>query len=70
MISKSRLKMAKFFDQAVFDEPAFTSFSAKNVSFDELEDLIGQIEDLKINGVNTRSTKDKFYQLQSNLNEL
>ena len=45
MISKLRLKMAKFFDQAVFDEPAFTSLSAKNVSFDELEDLIGQMED-------------------------
>ena len=62
--------MAKTFDQAVLDESAFTFFSARNAKFDELEALIAQIEDLKLKGVNTRSTKDKFYRLQSNLNEL
>ena len=65
MISKSSLKMARTFDQAVFDEPAFTSFFVKNVSLDELEPLIAQMEDLEINGIDTRTTKDKFCQLQS-----
>ena len=60
MISKSRLKMAKTFDQAVFNEPAFTSLSAKNVSLDKLEPLISQMEDLELNGVNARLTKDKI----------
>ena len=62
--------MAKTFDQAVLDESAFTFFSARNAKFDELEALIAQIEDLKLKGVNTRSTKDKFYQLKSDLDEL
>ena len=62
--------MAKAFDQAVTDATAFTSFSARNAKFVELEALLGQIEKLKLKGVNTRASKDKFYRLKSNLDEL
>ena len=62
--------MAKTFDQAVLDVSAFTNFSARNAKFDELEAIIAQCQDLKLRGVNTRATKDKFYRLQANLNEL
>ena len=54
--------MAKSFDQAISDVTAFASFSARNAKFDELEALIRQIEDLKLKGANTRSTKDKILQ--------
>ena len=62
--------MAKTFDQAVCDATAFTSFSARNAKFVELEALIAQIGELKLKGVNTRATKNKFYRLNSNLDEL
>ena len=55
--------MAKTFEQAVYDATAYNSFSARNATFDDLEALIGQIEELKLRGVNTRRTKDKFYRL-------
>ena len=70
MPSKTVVRMAKTFEQAVHDVTAFASFSARNAKVDELEALIGQIEELKIKDANTRSTKDKFYRLQSKFNEL
>ena len=70
MPPKTVVKMAKTFEQAVHDVTAFASFSARNASIDELEALIGQMQELKLKGANTRSTKDKFYRLQSKFNEL
>ena len=70
MLAKPRLKMSKTFEQAVYDATAFTSFSARNAKFDELDALIGQIEELKLKGTNTRSTKDKFYKIQTKLDQV
>ena len=62
--------MAKTFEQAVKDQTAFTSFSARNAKVDQLDALIVQMQELKMKGANTRSTKDKFYRLQSEFLEL
>ena len=70
MPPKTSVKMAKTFEQAVHDVTAFASFSARNAIVDELEALIGQMQELKLKGANTRSTKDKFYRLQTKFNEL
>ena len=48
--------MAKTFEQAVKDQTAFTSFSARNAKVDQLDTLIGQMQDLKMKSANTRST--------------
>ena len=39
--------MAKTFDQAIYDKSAHDLYSARNAKFDELEDLILQINELK-----------------------
>ena len=70
VIAPAKLKMAKPFEQAVYDKTAYTAFSARNAKFEELDALIAKIEDLKLKGVNTRSTKDKFYRIKSNLDQL
>ena len=70
MPPKTVVKMAKIFGQAVHDVTDFVSFSTRNAIIDELEALIGQMQELKLKGANTRSTKDKFYRLQSKFNEL
>ena len=70
MPPKTSVKMSKTFEQAVYDVTAFASFSARNAIIDQLEALIGQMQELKLKGANTRSTKDKFYRLQSKFNEL
>ena len=70
MIRPAILKMAKPFEQAIYDKTAFAAFSARNAKFEELDGIIAQIEDLKLKGVNTRSTKDKFYGIKSELGQL
>ena len=70
MPPKTVVKMAKTFEQAVNDATAFASFSARNAKVDQLDALIVQMQELKMKGANTRSTKDKFYRLQSKFNDL
>ena len=63
-------KMSQTFDQAIHDETAFTCYSARNTSIEELEDLILQINEMKDKTQYTRSDKNKFQSLKSETNEL
>ena len=63
-------KMSQTFDQAIHDETAFTFYSARNTSIEELEDLILQINEMKDKTQYTRSDKNKFQSLKSETNEL
>ena len=58
-------KMSQTFDQAIHDETAFTFYSARNTSIEELEDLILQMNEMKDQTVYTRSDKNKFPSLKS-----
>ena len=40
MIAPPKLKMAKTFDQAIYDKSAHDLYASRNAKFDELEDLI------------------------------
>ena len=64
MLQEAKFKMAKNFDQAITDESAYDLYSARNAKFDALESLIAEINELKVKGTNTRSTRDKFCRLK------
>ena len=70
MLAQAKLKMAKTFDQAIYDETANDLYSARNAKFDELEDLIDQSNDLNDQTAYTRSSKGKYINLKSRSNVL
>ena len=62
--------MAKTFDQAICDETAYDLYSARNAKFDELAALILEINELKDQSTNTRTTKGKYNNLKTKSGEL
>ena len=60
MSAKATIKMAKTFDQAIRDESANDLYSDRNAKFDELDNLIVEINELKDQSASTRSTVGKF----------
>ena len=70
MIAPSRLKMTLTFDKAIYDKSAHDLYSARNVKFDELDNLILEINELKDQSPSTRSTPGKFKRLKTESEEL
>ena len=70
MLRPSKFKMAPTFDQAIIDESANDLYSARNAKHDELEALIAKLNELRDKGSNTRSTRNKFYRLKADSEDL
>ena len=70
MIKPAKFTMPPKFDQAIHEESANDLYSARNAKFNELALLIAKINELRDKGANTRSTRDKFYRLKADSEDL
>ena len=70
MLKEAKFKMSKTFDQAIIDDSAYDMYSSCNAKFDELDAIIVEINELKDQTANTRTTKSKFIRLKTDSDEL
>ena len=63
-------KMSKTFDQAIYDVTAFDLYSSRNIKFDELENLIDELNLLKSQTTYTRTSKGQYINLKTRSNLL
>ena len=64
MPPKPIIKMSKTFDQAVYDATAIDLYSARNIKFNKLEDLIDEFNFLKSQTTYSRTAKAQYFNLK------
>ena len=65
MPPKTLVKMAKTFEQAVYDKTAFDLYSSRNVRYDDLVSLIDDLNLLGNQTSYTRTAKGQFFNLKA-----